>query len=73
MILRDLGTQKHQTKEEMRHELKTSLTSLSLKVQMAQKLILKRPLSDAQLETVIKLLSSTHEEIGKLSKRIDEV
>lgn len=73
MILKVLGTQNHQTKEEIRHELRNSLTSVSLKVQMAHKLILKSPLSDAQLETVIKLLSSTHEEIGKLSKRIEKL
>lgn len=72
MALKTLEPKNHRPHEEVRHDLKSTLTALSLKIQLAQKLLSKGRLSELEAAAAIKILSNTQMHINELSKKIDE-
>ena len=66
-------TKKNTPNDEVKHDLKTILTAISLKVQMAEKFLSKGSLPDSQVALTVKLLSGAQNEIRAMSSKIDEV
>lgn len=53
------------------HELKTPLTPLKMQLQMFQRVLLKNPAGAIPEDQVLKILSSSNEQVDKLNKLID--
>jgi len=72
MLFKVPKTQNHSSTDVVKHELKNTLTTLSLKIQVAQKFISKGVPSDPSIQTAIQVLSSTQKEINELTRKIEE-